>query len=81
MNKRIKISLYVVIVAIIVLLFMQYFWMDRMFRTEQKQIKTQASLLLNDVLSLELYRAMMERYDKLKEKGIDSSHEVWGGSF
>lgn len=81
MNKRVKISLYIVIIAIIVLLFLQYFWIDRMFRTEQKQIKTQASLLLNDVMSLELHRAMMQRYDKLKEIGIDASHEAWGGSF
>lgn len=81
MNKRVKVSLCVVIVAIIVLLFMQYFWIDRMFRTEQKQIKTQASLLLNDVLSLEVHCIIMERYDELKEKGIDVSNEGWGGSF
>lgn len=76
MHERVKISLYIVIIAIIVLLFLQYFWMDRMFRTEQKQIKTQASLLLIDVMSLELHRAMMERYDKLKEKGIDVGYEA-----
>lgn len=81
MNRRAKIAVYAIVIAIIMLLFLQYFWIDRMLRTEQKLIETQASLLLTDVLNLDLKRSSMERYDLLEKEGILSEKEGYGGSF
>ena len=80
MNRRVKIAVYAIAVAIIVLLFMQYFWIDRMFRTEQELIRTRASLLLTDVLDLDLKRSSMERYDVLVKAGVHQK-ERYGGAF
>ncbi len=60
---------------------MQYYWIGKMFHVEQKQVKTQASLLLNDVLSLEITRSRIERHDMLERKGVSVENEAWGGNF
>lgn len=81
MKKRIKISVCAIVTGILFLLFLQFFWINRMFCAEQKLIKTQASLLLNDVLSLDLQCASMARYDSIKSKGIEPMPETRGGNF
>ena len=50
---------------------LQYFLVNRMFRTEQNSIKTRSLFLLNDVLTLDLTQLTMERYDILERKGIN----------
>lgn len=60
---------------------MQYYWIEKMFRVEQRQIKTQASLLLNDALSLEVAYSRLERSSALDREGISVENEGWGGNF
>ena len=81
MKNIVKISLYVAVIIITASLILQYFLVDKMFSAEHDNIKVRASLVLNDVLSLDLKRLGMERHDILEKRGIDVKSEVWGGSF
>ena len=81
MKNRIKLSLYVAVIIIAASLILQYFLVDKMFNTEHDNIKVRASLVLNDVLSLDLKRLGIERHDILIKNGVDVENEGWGGNF
>ena len=81
MKNKVKISVYTAILLMVISLILQYFLIKIMFSVEHDNIKVRGSLLLNDVLSLDLKRSGMERYDILEAKGISVSNERWGGRF
>ncbi|MDR1340071.1 MAG: HAMP domain-containing histidine kinase [Prevotellaceae bacterium] len=80
MNKRIKLSVCAAVAGVIILMVVQYLWIDWMFRAEQTQVELKSSSLLKDVLSLDIKRSDMERLDILKREGVDVKSEGWGGS-
>ena len=78
MKKRIIISTIAIVTAIFALLFIQYFWNERMFRSEQKLVKLKAYMVLNDALDFNLQSAVFERYDKLESTGVSFLGEAFG---
>jgi signal transduction histidine kinase len=76
MNTRIKISVCAAVAGVIILMAMQYLWIDWIFRAEQARVEIESSSLLKDVLSLNIKRS-----DMLRREGIDVKSESWGGSF
>ena len=62
-------------------LLMENFRLDKMFQIERNLIKTQASILLDELLTVELKRSAMERYDVLEKEGLVNKGEGWGSSY
>jgi len=54
MRKHVKIVPIAIATAIIGLLSLQHLWNDKLFRAEQKLIRTKASLLLHEILEKEV---------------------------
>ena len=55
--------------------------MGKMFQLERNLMKTQALLLLEDLLTIELKQSAMERYDLLEKENLLQDVDQWGGSF
>ena len=73
--------MYVIIAAIIILLFVEYYRLSKMIQIERDLVKTQASLLLDDILLVELKQSAMERFDLLEKENLLMRGEGFGGSF
>ena len=59
---------------------MQFILVNNLFHAEQENVKVRASLSLRDVLSLDITRMVMERYDMLADKKLIEG-ELWSGNF
>ena len=81
MKKRIILTTVFIAIAIVGLLFIQYFWNVRMFRAEKKLIQSKASWILQESLDFHLHDAVMDRYDMLESAGFLRSGDGYGGNF
>ena len=80
MKKKILLATILIIIALLAILMMEFFRADVLLRIERKQIKTQAALLLDELMFLEFRRASDERYDQLEQEGFPKGREIWGGA-
>ncbi|MDR1459588.1 MAG: HAMP domain-containing histidine kinase [Bacteroidales bacterium] len=81
MSGRFKVVVCLIVVAIIVLLFMQFLWINRMFKAEQKYIKTQATTLLKNNLATEIKRLSIDRQELVEAGLLNPYDEGHGGSY
>jgi Signal transduction histidine kinase len=82
MRKRIKISVLVAIVIIILSLILQCYFVNNMYKAEQDNIKVRASLSLTDVLSAHIKRMRGERrYKPGPDDDIESVSVAGASSF
>jgi len=58
--KKIYLLLIVIIVLVLGLAFMEYFRLNKMFQIEKNLTKAQASILLDELLTVELKRSAMD---------------------
>ena len=78
--KKIYLLLVIIIILVLGLVLMEYFRLGKMFQMEQNLIKTQVSILMDDLLTVELKRSALDRYDLLEREGL-LNKEGRGGSY
>jgi len=79
--KKIFLLLVVIIILVLGLALIEYFRLGKMFQMEQNLIKTQASIVLDELLTVELIRSSIERQDLLEREGLLMNREGWGSSY